>query len=100
MIAVEHLKVRVGGFALEDIGFDVPTGQYAVLMGRTGALRAMSMSCGMERMRIPLPRLRFGRRQVCRAKSRRGQAAAGGRHAFGFRGDSTRSASSRGAVSP
>ena len=37
MIAVEQLTVRVGAFALEDVSFEVPTGQYAVLMGRTGA---------------------------------------------------------------
>ena len=49
MIAVEHLKVRVGGFALEDIGFDVPTGQYAVLMGRTGAGKTTLLEalCGL-----------------------------------------------------
>jgi ABC-type sugar transport system ATPase subunit len=50
MIAVEHLTVRVGGFALEDIGFDVPTGQYAVLMGRTGAGKTTLLEalCGLK----------------------------------------------------
>ncbi len=36
MIAVENLSVRQGTFALNGIGFTVPTGAYAVLMGRTG----------------------------------------------------------------
>ena len=50
MIAVSHLSVRVGGFALEDIGFDVPTGQYAVLMGRTGAGKTTLLEalCGLK----------------------------------------------------
>lgn len=50
MIAVEHLKVRVGGFALEDISFEVPTGQYAVLMGRTGAGKTTLLEalCGLK----------------------------------------------------
>lgn len=50
MIAVEHLTVRVGGFALEDVGFDVPTGHYAVLMGRTGAGKTTLLEalCGLK----------------------------------------------------
>lgn len=50
MISVEHLKVRVGGFVLEDVSFDVPTGQYAVLMGRTGAGKTTLLEalCGLK----------------------------------------------------
>ena len=50
MIAVEHLKVRVGGFALEDVSFDVPAGQYAVLMGRTGSGKTtlLEVLCGLK----------------------------------------------------
>jgi molybdate/tungstate transport system ATP-binding protein len=50
MIAVDHLTVRVGGFALEDVGFNVPTGQYAVLMGRTGAGKTTLLEalCGLK----------------------------------------------------
>jgi molybdate/tungstate transport system ATP-binding protein len=50
MITVEHLTLRVGGFALEDVGFDVPTGQYAVLMGRTGAGKTTLLEalCGLK----------------------------------------------------
>ena len=50
MIAVEHLKVRVGGFALEDVSFEVPTGNYAVLMGRTGAGKTTLLEalCGLK----------------------------------------------------
>jgi molybdate/tungstate transport system ATP-binding protein len=50
MIAVDHLTVRVGGFALEDVGFEVPPGQYAVLMGRTGAGKTtlLEVLCGLK----------------------------------------------------
>jgi molybdate/tungstate transport system ATP-binding protein len=50
MIAVDHLTVRVGAFALENVGFDVPTGQYAVLMGRTGAGKTTLLEalCGLK----------------------------------------------------
>ena len=50
MITVDHLTVRIGGFALEDVGFDVPTGQYAVLMGRTGAGKTTLLEalCGLK----------------------------------------------------
>jgi molybdate/tungstate transport system ATP-binding protein len=50
MITVDHLTLRVGGFALEDVGFDVPTGQYAVLMGRTGAGKTTLLEalCGLK----------------------------------------------------
>ncbi len=36
MITIEQLTIRQGGFALRDVSFSVPTGRYAVLMGRTG----------------------------------------------------------------
>jgi len=50
MIAVDHLTVRVGGFALEDVSFEVPSGQYAVLMGRTGAGKTALLEalCGLK----------------------------------------------------
>jgi molybdate/tungstate transport system ATP-binding protein len=36
MIAITNLAVRQGKFALTDISLAVPTGQYAVLMGKSG----------------------------------------------------------------
>jgi ABC-type sugar transport system ATPase subunit len=36
MIAVENLALRAGAFALDGVSFRVETGQYAVLMGKTG----------------------------------------------------------------
>ncbi len=50
MISVEKLKVRVGEFSIQDISFQVPTGQYAVLMGRTGAGKTTLLEalCGLK----------------------------------------------------
>jgi ABC-type sugar transport system ATPase subunit len=36
MIRLDHLTLRAGSFALEDLSLTVPTGGYAILMGRTG----------------------------------------------------------------
>ena len=68
MIAVEHLKVRVGGFVLEDVSFDVPTGQYAVLMGRTGAGKTTLLEalCGLKPVDGGL--IRLNERDVTRLK--------------------------------
>ncbi|HYF00234.1 MAG TPA: ATP-binding cassette domain-containing protein, partial [Planctomycetota bacterium] len=51
MIAVDGLCVRAGGFALEGVSFEVPTGGYAVLMGRTGCGKTTLLEtvCGLRR---------------------------------------------------
>jgi ABC-type sugar transport system ATPase subunit len=36
MIQVTNLSIHVGGFRLQDVSLEVPTGSYCVLMGRTG----------------------------------------------------------------
>ncbi len=68
MIVLTHLTVRVGGFALEDIGFEVPTGQYAVLMGRTGAGKTTLLEalCGLKA--VAGGTIRLGGRDVTRLK--------------------------------
>jgi len=52
MIAVEKLSVGVGGFMLQDISFEVPAGNYAVLMGRTGSGKTTLVEaiCGLRRV--------------------------------------------------
>jgi ABC-type sugar transport system ATPase subunit len=37
MIAVENLAIRMGAFALKELSFMVASGEYAVLMGKTGS---------------------------------------------------------------
>lgn len=50
MIRVERLSVRVGAFALREISFAVPTGEHAVLMGRTGSGKTTLLEaiCGLR----------------------------------------------------
>src|SRR5262245_38792935 len=50
MIRIENLSVRVGQFELKDISFEVPSGQHAVLMGRTGAGKTTLLEalCGLR----------------------------------------------------
>lgn len=50
MIQVENLSVTVGDFSLRDISFEVPTGAYAVLMGRTGSGKSTVLEtiCGLN----------------------------------------------------
>lgn len=51
MIAVENLSVRAGKFGLSSISFEIPTGCYGVLMGRTacGKTTILETICGLKR---------------------------------------------------
>jgi len=68
MIAVEHLTIRIGTFALADIAFAVPTGQYAVLMGRTGTGKTTLLEaiCGLKP--VVAGAIRLNERNVTRLK--------------------------------
>ncbi len=50
MIRVHQLSVRAGTFRLENISFEVPTGHYAILMGRTGSGKTTILEslCGLK----------------------------------------------------
>lgn len=50
MITIEKLCMRVGSFALEDVTFSVPSGSFAVLMGRsgTGKTTLLEAICGLK----------------------------------------------------
>jgi len=50
MIRVEKLSVRVGTFALNEISFEIVSGDYAVLMGRTGSGKTTLLEtlCGLR----------------------------------------------------
>lgn len=50
MISLRNVTVRQGEFALEDVSFDVPTGQYGVLMGKTGSGKTtiLEIICGLR----------------------------------------------------
>ena len=53
VIAVEGLSVRAGAFAVEGLSFAVGTGEYAVLMGRTGCGKTTLLEaiCGLKPVR-------------------------------------------------
>ena len=50
MISVKQLSIQIGNFSLSDIGFEIPTGEYAVLMGKTGSGKTTLMEsvCGLK----------------------------------------------------
>jgi len=50
MIQIDHLNLKAGGFTLTDISFEVPTGTYCVLMGRTGCGKTTLLEsiCGLR----------------------------------------------------
>lgn len=52
MIAVEHLSVAAGAFALHDLSFAIPEGSYGVLMGRTGSGKTTLLEalCGLRQV--------------------------------------------------
>lgn len=59
MIAIEGLSVRAGAFAVEGLSFAVGTGEYAVLMGRTGCGKTTLLEaiCGLKSVRAGCVRL-------------------------------------------
>jgi len=49
-MALEFVTIRAGGFALEGVSFDVPSGSYGVLMGKTGSGKTTILEalCGLK----------------------------------------------------
>jgi ABC-type sugar transport system ATPase subunit len=52
MIEVRELAIKAGEFSLTDVSFSVASGQYAVLMGRTGCGKTSILEaiCGLRRV--------------------------------------------------
>ena len=50
MIVVENLSIRVSAFALKAISFTIATGEYGILMGRTGSGKTTILEaiCGLK----------------------------------------------------
>jgi ABC-type sugar transport system ATPase subunit len=53
MIRVEKLTVEAGSFRVEDVSFEIPSGAYGVLMGRTGSGKTTILEaiCGLRTVR-------------------------------------------------
>lgn len=69
MIRVEKLAIRQGHFALEDISFEVPQGEYAVLMGRTGTGKSTLLECICGLRKIKAGRITLHDQDVTRLKA-------------------------------
>ena len=52
MISVKQLNVRQGDFELKDVSFEVPTGRFAALMGKTGSGKTTILEaiCGLRQV--------------------------------------------------
>ncbi|QDU43546.1 Sulfate/thiosulfate import ATP-binding protein CysA [Symmachiella dynata] len=68
MIKINDLSIRQGDFTLENISFEVPTGHYAVLMGKTGSGKSTILEaiCGLRSIRSG--RIDLGGRDVTELK--------------------------------
>jgi ABC-type sugar transport system ATPase subunit len=50
MISVQDMTIRAGNFEISNVNFEIPTGQYAVLTGRTGCGKTTIVEaiCGLK----------------------------------------------------
>jgi ABC-type sugar transport system ATPase subunit len=66
MIAVEHLSLRAGAFAVDGLSFAVEAGQYAVLMGKTGSGKTTLLEAVAGLKPVAAGRVRLMGRDVTR----------------------------------
>ena len=52
MIRLENISIQVGNFRVENLSFEVPTGGYCVLMGKTGCGKTTVLEsiCGLKKV--------------------------------------------------
>jgi molybdate/tungstate transport system ATP-binding protein len=64
MIALDRIAVQAGTFRLADISLSVPTGQYGVLMGKTGCGKTTLLESVIGLKRLSQGRIRLGEADV------------------------------------
>ncbi len=68
MIQVSDLSVTVGNFSLSDVSFEIPHGEYAALMGKTGTGKTTLLECLCGLRAINRGRIVIEHNDVTRAK--------------------------------
>lgn len=66
MISIEHLSIHAGEFRLRDVCLEVPSGQYGVLMGRTGCGKTTILEAIIGLRRVTGGRILLDGRDVTR----------------------------------
>jgi len=64
VISVQNLSVTLGRFALRNLSFEIPTGSYGVLMGKTGSGKTTIVECLCGLRPVHSGRLVVGNRDV------------------------------------
>jgi molybdate/tungstate transport system ATP-binding protein len=64
MICLQDVEVQAGAFHLQGISLNVPTGQYGVLMGKTGCGKTTLLESLLGLRRITSGRIRIGEEDV------------------------------------
>ncbi len=67
MISVSQLAAHAGSFSISGITFEVPTGQYAAVMGRTGVGKTTLLECICGLRRVSAGRIELDGRDVTHA---------------------------------
>ena len=69
MIKVEKLGVKAGSFRLSDVCFEIPTGEYGVLMGKTGSGKTTILEavCGLKE--VTAGKIILGNRDVTQVRA-------------------------------